>query len=536
MPLAVMAIASAIVYADRAEAAGTEVIARWQPETTDWSTKSNLVIGDWGFNRPGYPQGLYIHGITRPAGGKVTNPVIYDNDVYDDVFDDELALVMASQGEMNLVGLIVTPVLTDGWGFSKPDWIKTAHAARCTAELSGLRMDRVPSITVGTQAESERAGENADSAGARLYVRLINEQFERDPQHPLIVNVGGQSATLASAYGLDPSIAQKCIVYYTDLRVYNGHYQWASKLVAAHFRVVSWGDDNWWITKSAQNEWRVLPRPEKAEGKDNDANSGEWRQLTEMRVPMLAIWLSIPDTRRDCQGPRKGDGYWTARSCTLVPGIFDSAALKEVRGCQVLHVTRFTAANEDRVKAFANRALLNARAYRPGSAMSPIVRRPRVVVLSDFPPLDVIPGGAGHGPATRRSDPDDVQSMIRFLLYANEFDVEGLVASAATMANVAEKQSILELLNLYDRVSENLSRHDPRYPTADKLRSVTWEGRSGTYGRPAQEILGRGMDSEASDAIISLVDRPDDRPVWFCVWGGPRDLAQAIGRCVKRTR
>lgn len=46
--------------------------------------------------------------------------------------------------------------------------------------------------------------------------------------------------------------------------------------------------------------------------------------------------------------------------------------------------------------------------------------KPRVVILSDFPPLDVIPGGAGHGPAEKRSDPDDVQSMVRFLLYAND--------------------------------------------------------------------------------------------------------------------
>jgi hypothetical protein len=92
--------------------------------------------------------------------------------------------------------------------------------------------------------------------------------------------------------------------------------------------------------------------------------------------------------------------------------------------------------------------------------------KPRVVILSDFPPLDVIPGGAGHGPAAKRSDPDDIQSMVRFLVYANEFDVEGLVASAATLANIARKQSILDILDLYDEVDENLRKHDPRYPTA----------------------------------------------------------------------
>ena len=47
--------------------------------------------------------------------------------------------------------------------------------------------------------------------------------------------------------------------------------------------------------------------------------------------------------------------------------------------------------------------------------------RPRVIIMSDFSPVDVIPVGAGSGPAENRSNPDDVQSMVRFLLYANEF-------------------------------------------------------------------------------------------------------------------
>ena len=349
-----------------APATGDTPSARWNPQTTDWQKNPNPIVGDWGFNRPGYLPGLYIEGVTVKEGQPVSNPVIYDNDVFDDVFDDELAMVMASEGRMNLAGLIVTPVLTDGWGFSKPDWIQTAHAARSTAEKSGLRMDRIPPITVGTEAESEKAGERKDSAGARLYIRLIHEQYARDPKRPLLVNIGGQSATLASAYCLDPSIAERCIVYYTDLRVYNGHYEWASKIVAKHFRVVSWGDDHWWITKPAQNQWRVLPRPENAEGKDNDANSGEWRRLTEMRVPLLDDMVRQFQTRGEyCQGPRKGDGYLDGTFLhAWLPGIFEDAALQVVRGSEVLHVTRFTEAGEARVKEDALRLLLNPDAYR----------------------------------------------------------------------------------------------------------------------------------------------------------------------------
>jgi hypothetical protein len=170
---------------------------------------------------------------------------------------------------------------------------------------------------------------------------------------------------------------------------------------------------------------------------------------------------------------------------------------------------------------------------------------PRVIISSDFPPLDVIPvkGCKKGDPPQKCSDPDDVQSMVRFLLYANEFNVEGLVASAGTFANVAKKQNILDILNLYDQVDENLRRHDRRYPTADKLRSVTWEGRSGAWGwpsvgttaKPLDEILGDGKDSEASNAIIGVVDRPDARPVWILVWGGSREVAQAIWK-VRATR
>ena len=344
----------------------TEPPARWRPMTSDWNAHSNPVIGDWGFNRPGYSKGLYVHGVTVAEGQVVRNPVIYDNDVYDDVFDDELMMVMASQGEMNLVGLIITPVLTDGWGFSKPEWIETAREARATAAASGLRMDRIPAVTIGTEAASEKAGEGKDSAGARLYIRLIQENHIQDPSHPLIVNIGGQGATLASAYTMDPSIAGRCIVYYTDLRVYNGHYEWASRLIASHFRVISWGDDHWWINKPAQNQWRVLPRPLHAEGKENDINSGEWRQLTQMHVPLLDQMVKQFQTRGEyAQGPRKGDGYCDGTFIhAWLPGIFSDAQLKEVRGGEVLHITRFTPENEDRVKEFANKRLLNPDAYR----------------------------------------------------------------------------------------------------------------------------------------------------------------------------
>ncbi len=337
----------------------------WNVRTTDWSANPNPQIGDWGFDRPGYATGLYIHGVTVALAKPVTNPVIYDNDVFDDVFDDELALVMASLGKMELVGLIVTPVLTDGWGFSQPEWKKTAYAVRKLAEASGLNGARIPEITVGTEATSEKEAIEKQSAGSKLYVKLIQEQYRKDPAKPLIVNIGGQGATLASAWKLDPTISERCLVYYTDIKVYNGHFRWASELIAKHFRVVSWGDDNWWKSKTGQNEWRVLPRPRNAEGKDNPADSGEWKAFADMKKPILDDMLRQFQTRHEyCQGPTKGDGYADGTFIhAWVPGIFDDAEIQKVRGSEVLHVTKFTPRNEDRVKEFANSLFLDPTAY-----------------------------------------------------------------------------------------------------------------------------------------------------------------------------
>lgn len=156
----------------------------------------------------------------------------------------------------------------------------------------------------------------------------------------------------------------------------------------------------------------------------------------------------------------------------------------------------------------------------------------RVVISTDFPPLDVCMSGCA---ADHTSDPDDVQEMVRFLLYANDFDVEGLIASSATFANIAKKQNILDILNLYAQVYQNLKSRDPRYPTPDYLRSVTFQGRSGTWGGTVSNNIGLGKDSEASDSIISIVDKPDPRPIWFCFWGDCSNLAQAIWK-VKNMR
>jgi len=164
---------------------------------------------------------------------------------------------------------------------------------------------------------------------------------------------------------------------------------------------------------------------------------------------------------------------------------------------------------------------------------SKVSTRLRVIMSSDFPPIGVVK--SGNVPNTQKSDPDDMQSMVRFLLYSNEFDVEGLIASAGTFANIANKQNILDVIERYEMVYENLKKHDPLYPTAESLRTVTFQGRSGTWGKSVSNNIGAGKDSEASEAIIAIIDKPDPRLVYIGVWGDCSNIAQAIWK-VQNTR
>ncbi|HET9861964.1 MAG TPA: nucleoside hydrolase-like domain-containing protein [Steroidobacteraceae bacterium] len=134
--------------------------------------------------------------------------------------------------------------------------------------------------------------------------------------------------------------------------------------------------------------------------------------------------------------------------------------------------------------------------------------KPRVLVLTDI-----------------GNEPDDAMSMVRFLVYANQFDVEGLVATTSIhQQDQVAAWRLRELVDAYARVRDNLELHEPGFPTDDQLRAVIMEGRP-AYGMKA---VGKGMDSAGSERLIAAVDRKDPRPLWVTVWGGPNVLAQAL--------
>lgn len=134
--------------------------------------------------------------------------------------------------------------------------------------------------------------------------------------------------------------------------------------------------------------------------------------------------------------------------------------------------------------------------------------RPRVIVLTDI-----------------ENEPDDTQSLVRFLVYSNHWDVEGLIATTSVhLRDRTAAWKIRQVIEAYGKVRENLLKHEAGFPEADRLLSVVREGRA-AYGMTA---VGEGMDSPGSELILQAVDRDDPRPVWVLVWGGPNTLAQAL--------
>ncbi len=137
-------------------------------------------------------------------------------------------------------------------------------------------------------------------------------------------------------------------------------------------------------------------------------------------------------------------------------------------------------------------------------------------------------------------DPDDEQSMVRLLHYANEFEIEGIIANADI--NYEKELPVLkdfiihEMIDAYAKIESNMQLHDPEYPTSTQLHSIVKRGCYGNGVRvPFSEYIGEGKDTEGSDWIIHVVDRKDNRPVDIAVWGGACDLAQALWK-VKTTR
>ena len=133
-------------------------------------------------------------------------------------------------------------------------------------------------------------------------------------------------------------------------------------------------------------------------------------------------------------------------------------------------------------------------------------------------------------------DPDDQQSLVRLMVFANEFDIEGIVCSASGTPGelkeaVVRPDLVKQIVAAYGQVYPNLTKHATNYPLPDKLLSLVKRGNP----QRGWDNVGEGKDTEGSDWIIKVVDKKDERPLNICIFGGQTDLAQALWK-VKNSR
>ncbi|KAJ1325943.1 DUF1593 domain-containing protein [Microdochium nivale] len=141
--------------------------------------------------------------------------------------------------------------------------------------------------------------------------------------------------------------------------------------------------------------------------------------------------------------------------------------------------------------------------------------RPRVFVVSDI-----------------SNEPDDAQSLVRLLLYANELDIRGLVAcTSCWMRTKVHPEDMQAIVRAYAKVVDNLNAHvhpDNQYPPAAHLESLIKPGPP-VYGRAA---LAEGYPlSEGAQLLVAAADETSctpENPLWVLSWGGVNVLAQAL--------
>ena len=118
------------------------------------------------------------------------------------------------------------------------------------------------------------------------------------------------------------------------------------------------------------------------------------------------------------------------------------------------------------------------------------------------------------------TDPDDFQSMVHLLLYADVLDIEGIISSPFGPGRVDD---IHKVIDEYEKDYPNLLSYSEKYPTADSLRKIAKQG-----GIKVSGYKGYGNSSEGVEWIIQCARRDDPRPLYVLVCGLIEDVAQAL--------
>ena len=156
--------------------------------------------------------------------------------------------------------------------------------------------------------------------------------------------------------------------------------------------------------------------------------------------------------------------------------------------------------------------------------------KPRIVVLTDIAPGNI--------------EPDDMESMVRLMTYADQYEIEALITTTGWNCDpypTSWADSLHRVINAYEMDVNNLMKRSEQtdfltleeeqgqqvlgyWPSPEYLRSRVAMGSQ----RSGIGVIGADNDTPGSELLIRLVDEEDDRPLWITCWGGGNTLAQAI--------
>lgn len=136
---------------------------------------------------------------------------------------------------------------------------------------------------------------------------------------------------------------------------------------------------------------------------------------------------------------------------------------------------------------------------------------------------------------------DDMDSLVRLLLYTNEVDLAGIIQTSASLrwkgsedaANDAGRYPYRwpgsewknEIVDAYEKVYENLRVHDSSYPTPNYLKSITMDGNVDYANDMNKSTDGSNLIKEA---ILDVAFDRDTRSLSLQAWGGPVTAARAL--------
>lgn len=125
-------------------------------------------------------------------------------------------------------------------------------------------------------------------------------------------------------------------------------------------------------------------------------------------------------------------------------------------------------------------------------------------------------------------DPDDEQSLVRFLLYTCDWDVEGILCTRPQTKRDENKNTaptglaiVQRQLDAYAAVYDKLKQHG-EFPTPDQLRAKT--------------VAGYDDRDDGVELLIRAVDRDDPRPIWFSNWGTNDGTTSSLKRALDKIR